>query len=95
MTPKANVKNTKGVSKMYYIAKVNQKGVYSYLMTDGVFRPRPAYCQSKTKYDKVRAKSWLTFLWSTEYESTAKLVIKTLTGKRLKNKPFLTNGVTH
>ena len=82
---------------MYYIAKVNQKGVYSYLMTDGVFRPRPAYCQkSKTKYDKVRAKSWLTYLWSHNNEAIAELVLRArIKGKRLKNKPFVTNSVTH
>lgn len=81
---------------MYYIAKVNQKGVYSYLMTDGVFRPRPAYCQSGIKYNKVRAKLWLTYLLSTTNKVVAELVIKTLSeGKRLKNKPFITNGVTH
>ena len=81
----------------YYIAKKNQKGTHLYLMTDGVWRPRPAYCQqSRTKYDKVRAKSWLTYLWSTTNEATGELVIKALTkGKRLKNKPFLTNVVTH
>lgn len=82
---------------MYYIAKINQKGVYLYLMTDGVFRPRPAYCQNgKTKYDKVRAKSWLTYLWSHKSEAIAEIVIAQITrGKRLKNKPFATNGVTH
>ena len=82
---------------MCYIAKVNQQGAYSYLMADGVFRPRPAYCQQlKTKYDKVRAKSWLTYLWSCKNEVEAELVIRALTKeKRLKNKPFLTNGVTH
>ena len=82
---------------MYYIAKVNQKGVYSYLMTDGVFRPRPTYCAlQKTKYDKVRAKSWSTYLWHSDKELTAKLFLRALTtGKRLKNKPFVTNGVTY
>ena len=80
----------------YYIAKINQKGVYSYLMTDGVFKPRPAYCGGGTKYDKVRAKLWLTYLWSTTNKAIGELVIKTLSeGKRLKNKPFITNGVTH
>ena len=82
---------------MYYIAKINQKGEHLYLMTDGVYRRRPIYCTTpKTKYDKVRAKSWLTYLWSTTNEATGKLVIEALTrGKRLKNKPFLINGVTY
>ena len=82
---------------MYYIAKVNQKGVYSYLMTDGVFRTRPAYCQRlKTKYDKVRAKSWLTFVWSNNNRIIAdNFATYLMRGKRLSNKPFVTNEITH
>ena len=82
---------------MYYIAKINQKGTCLYLMTDGVWRPRPAWCANpKTKYDKVRAKSWVTYLWRSDNELTAKLFLRALTtGKRLKNKPFIANGVTY
>ena len=95
MTLRVSVKNTKGVSEMNYIAKVNSKGVYSYLMTDGVFRPRPAYCKKpQSKYDLARAQAWKTFVWHNNNRIIAdKFASYLMRGKRLTNEIFVTNGL--
>ena len=80
---------------MNYIAKVNQKGVYLYLMTDGVFRAKPKYCKNpKTPYALARAQMWKTFVWSNNNKVIAdKFASYLMRGKRLTNEIFVTNGL--
>ena len=80
---------------MFYIAKTNAKGIRTYLMTDGIFRAKPAYCTPpQSKYDLARAWTWKNFVWGSDSRAIAENFSAYLTrGKRLSNKPFVTNSL--
>ena len=80
---------------MYYIARDNVRG-RTYLMSDGVFRPRPLYCKTpQSKYDLARARGWKSCLWHNNNRVIAdNFVAYLMRGKRLSNKPFITESIT-